>query len=119
MQGDGEVALTALEGSARATFRLSLLKGGNQAIPGKTLAQPMGETEEFWVTLGLDEDLDEAMKKSTREAIRFLQEQYGLDEALAYAYLSAATDFQISQIVDRTKGINAMIRKSDFAEFGQ
>lgn len=119
VQGDGEVALTALEGSARATFRLSLLKGGNQAIPGKTLAQPMGETEEFWVTLGLDEGLDEAMKKSTREAIRFLQEQYSLDEALAYAYLSAASDFQISQVVDRTKGINAMIRKSDFAEFGQ
>lgn len=116
VQGDGEVSLTALEGSARATFRLSLLKSGAQNIPGKKLAQPMGETEEFWVTLGLDEDLNEAMKKSTREAIRFLQEQYGIDEALAYAYLSAATDFQISQVVDRTKGINAMIRKSDFAE---
>ncbi|WP_256930771.1 acetamidase/formamidase family protein [Pseudomonas sp. ABC1] len=119
VQGDGEVALTALEGSARATLRLSLLKSGGKDIPGSKLAQPMGETDEFWVTLGLDEDLDEAMKKSTREAIRFLQEQYGIDEALAYAYLSAATDFQVSQVVDRTKGINAMIRKADFVEFDE
>ncbi|WP_242671868.1 hypothetical protein [Stutzerimonas kirkiae] len=42
-----------------------------------------------------------------------------IDEALAYAYLSAATDFQISQVVDRTKGINAMIRKADFVEFDE
>ncbi|WP_193073289.1 acetamidase/formamidase family protein [Pseudomonas sp. FME51] len=117
VQGDGEVALTALEGSARATFRLTLLESGAEDIPGKQLSQPMGETDDFWITLGLDEDLDEAMKKSTREAIRFLVEQYGVDETVAYAYLSAATDFEVSQVVDKTKGINSMIRKSDFSEF--
>lgn len=117
-QGDGEVALTALEGSARATFRISLLKSGRgDAVPGKRLAQPMGETATHWITLGLDPDLDEAMKKATREAIRFLVEEYGIDEALAYAYLSAATDFEVSQVVDRTKGIHSKIRKSDFDEF--
>lgn len=119
VQGDGEVALTALEGSARATFRLTLLKNGAKDIPGKQLSQPMGETDDFWITLGLDEDLDEAMKKSTREAIRFLKEEYGIDEAIAYAYLSAATDFEVSQVVDKTKGINSMIRKSDFSEFSK
>lgn len=116
-QGDGEVALTALEGSARATFRLTLLKNGKDQVPGKALSQPLGETSDFWVTIGLDEDLDEAMKKSTRESIRFLNQQYGIDEALAYAYLSAATDFEVSQVVDKTKGIHALIRKSDFEEF--
>ena len=119
VQGDGEVALTALEGSARATFRLTLLKSGASEIPGKQLSQPMGENDDFWITLGLDEDLDEAMKKSTREAIRFLTEQYGIDDTVAYAYLSAATDFEVSQVVDKTKGINSMIRKSDFAEFNE
>ncbi|MDB0118468.1 acetamidase, partial [Acinetobacter baumannii] len=63
------------------------------------------------------EDLDEAMKKSTREAIRFLNQEYGIDEATAYAYLSAATDFEVSQVVDKTKGIHAKIRKADFKEF--
>lgn len=116
VQGDGEVALTALEGSARATFRISLLKQG-QGVPGKTLAQPMGETDAHWITLGLDPDLDEAMKKATREAIRFLVAEYGISEEHAYAYLSAATDFEVSQVVDRTKGIHSKIRKSDFGEF--
>lgn len=117
VQGDGEVALTALEGSARATLRLTLLKSGSNQIPGKSISQPLGETDEFWITLGLDEDLNEAMKKSTREAIHFLKAKYGIDEAVAFAYLSAATDFQVSQVVDRTKGINSMIRKADFSEF--
>lgn len=77
----------------------------------------MGENDELWITLGLDEDLDEAMRKSTREAIRFLVNEYGISEEIAYAYLSAATDFKVSQVVDKTKGIHAMIRKADFKEF--
>jgi acetamidase/formamidase len=116
-QGDGEVALTALEGSARVTFRISLLQRGQAQIPGKALSQPMGETDSHWITLGLDPDLDEAMKKATREAIRFLVAEYGISEELAYAYLSAATDFEVSQVVDHTKGVHSKIRKSDFAEF--
>ncbi|WP_201512659.1 acetamidase/formamidase family protein [Psychrobacter alimentarius] len=118
-QGDGEVALTALEASARATFKFTLLKAGKDKIPGKSLSQPLGENAEFWITPGLDEDLDEAMKKSTREAIGFLNREYGIDEALAYAYLSAATDFEVSQVVDKTKGIHAKIRKADFKEFSK
>jgi len=116
-QGDGEVALTALEASARATFKFTLLKAGKDKIPGKEIVQPLAENAEFWITPGLDEDLDEAMKKSTREAIRFLNQEYGIDEATAYAYLSAATGFEVSQVVDKTKGIHAKIRKADFKEF--
>ncbi|WOE32040.1 MULTISPECIES: acetamidase/formamidase family protein [unclassified Acinetobacter] len=116
-QGDGEVALTALEASARATVKLTLLKTGRDHIPGKQVQQPLAENAEFWITPGLDPDLDEAMKKSTREAIRFLNQEYGIDEEIAYAYLSAATDFEVSQVVDKTKGIHAKIRKADFKEF--
>lgn len=118
-QGDGEVALTALEASARATLKFTLLKTGKDKIPGKEIVKPLAENAEFWITPGLDEDLDEAMKKSTREAIRFLNQEYGIDEALAYAYLSAATDFEVSQVVDRTKGVHAKIRKADFKEFSE
>ncbi len=116
-QGDGEVALTALEASARATFKFTLLKAGKDPVPGKKIEQPLAENAEFWITPGLDADLDEAMKKSTREAIRFLNQEYGIDESIAYAYLSAATDFEVSQVVDKTKGVHAKIRKSDFTEF--
>lgn len=115
-QGDGEVALTALEHSLRPTFRLTLLKKGDKRIPSASgsLAKPFGETPDYWVTIGLNPDLDEAMKDAVRESIRFLTEVLGMDRAIAYAYMSAATDYQVSQVVDRTKGVHAMIRKSDF-----
>jgi hypothetical protein len=43
-------------------------------------------------------------------------EKMVLRGAVAYAYLSAATDFNVSQVVDRTKGIHALIRKRDFSK---
>lgn len=116
VQGDGEVALTALEHSMRPTFRITLLKKGDKAIPSSSgsLGRPMGETPDHWVTIGLNPDLDEAMKDAVRESIRFLTEVLGMDRATAYAYLSAASDFQVSQVVDGTKGVHGMIRKADF-----
>lgn len=115
-QGDGEVALTALEAPLRATFRLTVLAAGDPAIPGGSpFTQPFGETEEYWIPIGLDPDLDEAMKQAVREGIDFLSQSLGLERAVAYAYMSAATDFEVSQVVDRTKGVHGLIRKSDFA----
>ena len=115
-QANGEVALTALEHSMRATFRLTLLRKGDARIPSASgsLQKPFGETPHYWIAIGLNPDLDEAMKDAVREAIRFLHEKLGMDRAVAFAYLSAATDFNVSQVVDRTKGIHALIRKSDF-----
>lgn len=116
-QGDGEVALTALEHSMRASFRLTLLKKGDPRIPSASgsLVKPFGETASHWITIGLNPDLDDAMKDAVRESLRFLTEVMGMEAATAYAYMSAATDYQVSQVVDRTKGIHALIRKSDFA----
>jgi acetamidase/formamidase len=114
-QGDGEVALTALEAPLRATFRLTLLAAGDSEIPGGSpFTQPFGETEEYWIPIGLDPDLDEAMKQAVREGIDFLSTSLGVDRATAYAYMSAATDFEVSQVVDRNKGVHGLIRKSDF-----
>ncbi len=47
-------------------------------------------------------------------ALDFLEEDKGMDRAVAYAYLSAAADFAISQVVDRTVGVHGLIRKADF-----
>jgi acetamidase/formamidase len=49
-----------------------------------------------------------------RAAIALLQARFGMDAQHAYAYLSAATDFNISQVVDLVKGVHARIRKADF-----
>jgi acetamidase/formamidase len=117
-QGDGEVALTALEAPLRGTFRLTLLKKGSGAIPGGrgTLDMPFGENAEFWMPVGLNADLDEAMKQAVRQAIGFLAGEHGMSRAVAYAYMSAATDYVVSQVVDKTKGVHARITKAHFIE---
>ncbi|MGC2517777.1 MAG: acetamidase/formamidase family protein [Burkholderiales bacterium] len=114
-QGDGEVALTAIEGSLRSTFRLTVLKSGDPRLPMKTpMKNPFAETPQYWIPVGLHTDLNEAMKDATRQSIEFLSYKFGMDRATAMAYLSAGADFQVTQVVDRVKGVNAMIRKSDF-----
>jgi acetamidase/formamidase len=118
LQGDGEVALTALEAPLRGTFRLTLLQHGDKAIPGGRgqLDVPFGETADFWIAVGLNRDLNEAMKQAVRESIAFLSGELGMPNAVAYAYLSAATDYVVSQVVDRTKGVHARIQKAHFVE---
>ena len=55
VQGDGEVALTALEGSLRGTVRLTLIKAGEAGIPktSEPFVQAFGETEDYWIPIGL------------------------------------------------------------------
>jgi acetamidase/formamidase len=102
-----------VEGSLRTTVRLTVLKGTEAGILGK-LTGPAAETSDYWILIGLDPDLNEAMKKATREGVRFLADKQGMDRATALAYLSATADFEVSQVVDRTKGIHVLIRKQDF-----
>lgn len=114
-QGDGEVALTALEASLRATVRFDVVPAADPLALFAAEHGPVVETPDYWVPTGLDPDLREAMKKAVRAAIALLESTYGMDAEHAYAYLSAATDFDISQVVDRTCGVHARIRKADFA----
>ena len=113
-QGDGEVSLTALEASLRATVRLDVVPAAEASERFGDLAGPLAETSEYLVPTGLDADLDVAMANCVRAALALLQARYGMDRHLAYAYLSAATDFDISQVVDLVKGVHARIRKADF-----
>lgn len=113
-QGDGEVALTALEASLRATLRFRVVPADDPLAGFVHEHGPVVETPEYWVPTGLDEDLREAMKKTVRATIAFLVDRFEMDEQHAYAYLSAATDFDISQVVDRVTGVHARIRKRDF-----
>ncbi len=54
------------------------------------------------------------MKLATRETIDFLVAQKGLSRDDAYMLTSVAVDFAVTQVVDGTKGIHAMIPKSIF-----
>lgn len=114
-QGDGEVALTAMEASLRVRIGLEVVAREEAVAAFGELVGPLAETTDFLVPTGLDPDLDLAVQHCVRAAIALLQARFGMDPSHAYAYLSAATDFRISQVVDVVKGVHATIRKSDFA----
>ena len=114
-QGNGEVALTAVEASLRATLRLTVLSGPEAARAVGSLRTPVLETATHWLPTGLDEDLAEAMRRCTRNAVTFLAERFGLPRNTALAYLSAAADFEVTQVVDRVTGVHCLVRKADFA----
>lgn len=114
-QGHGEVALTAVEAPLLATLRATVLGMDESARLVGHLSAPLGESDTHWFLLGLDRDLNEAMKSSVREALRFLTEVISVPKEEAYAYLSAAADFVVTQVVDDIKGVHCRIRKEDFA----
>ena len=107
MQGDGEVTGTALETSLRGTFEVRVRKG-------QRLRWPRAETPTDYITMGLNEDLDEATRLATREMIEFLVAEKGLSRDDAYVLCSLAANLRVTQAVDQTKGVHAMIAKSIF-----
>jgi acetamidase/formamidase len=108
MQGDGEVTLTALETSLIGTIQVTVRKG-------KRLIWPRAETPTHYITMGLHTDLDEAARLATREMVDFLVTEKGMKRDDAYILCSLATDLHVTQLVDGTKGVHAMIAKSIFA----
>ncbi|MFB9658241.1 acetamidase/formamidase family protein [Glycomyces mayteni] len=110
-QGDGEVALTAFEAPLRAVLRLTVHADPDVRRLAAALGGPYAETGEHWITTGLDEDLDEAVRKATRAALAFLRERRGIPGPVALAYLSAAVDVRISQVVDLVKGAHVTLPK--------
>lgn len=114
-QGDGEVALTALEASLRATLRFEVIPADAARAAFGEVTGPLVRTPDYLVPTGMDPDLDAAMRACVRSSLALLSGRWGMDEHLAYAYLSAATDFDISQVVDIVSGVHARIREADFA----
>jgi acetamidase/formamidase len=117
-QGNGEIALTALEAPLTATLTLGLVEAAEGKARFGEVAGPVVTTPEYLVPTGLDADLDIALERCAANAVELLRASFGMDPELGYAYLSAAADFDISQVVDLVKGVHARIRRADFPGSG-
>ena len=108
LQGDGEVCINALEMCLNGRFTLLLHKGSKEA---PLLRMPRAETPTHWITMGLNEDLDQAMKQALREMIGLICARTALSREQAYQTCSLAVDFRVTQTVNGEKGIHGMLRK--------
>ena len=106
-QGDGEVTVNAIETANTVVVKLIVHKG-------KTLGAPRAESATHYIAFGLDPDLNKAMQMAVHETNAWLGELQGLDFFRSFALSSIAVDFHVTQVVDETKGVHAMIPKRLF-----
>ncbi len=106
-QGNGEISITAIESSNTVVMQFFVRKD----LPLKICR---AETPSHYICMGLDVELNLAMRMAIMETLGFLREKKGLDFFDALSLSSIAVDFEVTQVVDTTKGIHAMIPKSLF-----
>jgi acetamidase/formamidase len=102
-QGHGEVSGTAIEcplERAQLTFDLSDLE----------LRSPVARTADAWIAFGFDEDLDLAAEACMASMLDLMERELGLDRARALALASVVVDLEVTQIVNRSKGVHAVLR---------
>jgi acetamidase/formamidase len=109
VQGDGEINGTAIEASLTGTFQFIVHKG-----LGSAMTWPRAEDASYYYTMGMDLDLDVAMKHAAQETVNFLRDRQGLSTADAYSLASIGIDFRIAEVVDAVQVVYGAIPKKIF-----
>ena len=104
VQGDGEVCVTAVETALTGSFRLTVR--GDLGY-----ARPFAENATHLISIGLDEDLDDAAKQATREMIEHVCRRTPLTRNQAYMLCSLTGNLRVTQTVDGVKGCHMMLDK--------
>ena len=105
VQGHGEVCLTAIETGMIGTFELIVRKD-------LELKFPRAESPTHLISMGLNEDLDDAAKQALREMIDWITGLTGLSREDAYTLCSLAGDLHVTQLVDVNKGVHCILPKA-------
>ena len=104
-QGDGEVCVTAIETALEGKFRLTVRDD-------LSLTLPQAESPSHFITMGFDEDLDDAAKEALRQMIILITQRTNLSKSQAYSLCSLAADLRVTQIVNGNKGVHVMLPKT-------
>ena len=108
-QGDGEINGTAIETSLTPTLQFIVHKGA-----GKTMKWPRAEDNDNWYVMGMDADLNAALKQAGQETVDFLVREKGMTAADAYALASIAVTYTIGEAVDQVQMVYGQISKDLF-----
>jgi acetamidase/formamidase len=106
-QGDGEVDGTALEVTLHGKLQLTVRKDLH-------LLWPRAETPDSYITMGFSSDLNRAAVQAVREMVEYLVTERHLAADDAYMLTSVAADLHVTQIVDGSKGVHAVLPKRIF-----
>ena len=109
VQGDGEINGTAIEASLTPVLQFVLHKG-----VGRTMKWPRAEDAENYYVMGMDVDLDIALKEAAQETIAFLQRERGLSAQDAYSLASIGVNYIIAEAVDHVQMVYGAIPKKIF-----
>jgi acetamidase/formamidase len=109
VQGDGEINGTAIEASLTPVLQFFVHKG-----VGRTMKWPRAEDAENYYVMGMDVDLDTALKEAAQETIAFLQRERGLSAEDAYSLASIGVNYVVAEAVDHVQTVYGAIPKKIF-----
>jgi acetamidase/formamidase len=102
-QGDGEVSGTAIETTSRSSLTLDLLDD-------LELQWPCARIDGAWLTFGFDPALDAAAQIALDGMLALMQREHGVGRADALALASVVVDLRVTQIVNASVGVHAVLR---------
>lgn len=103
-QGDGEVGGTAIECRME---RVDITFSVHDDVP---ISLPFAETPAGLLTIGLGSTVDEATFGALDAMFELLGRRHGLSRPDAIALSSVAVDVRVTQIVNETVGVHALLR---------
>jgi hypothetical protein len=93
-----------MEAPLRATMRITVPPASQSPTLVGRLDRPVGETPQRWLAVGLHWDFNEAFRAARPGGAAYARgDPPGAHGG--HAYLSAASDFVVSQVVDDAKGV--------------
>lgn len=102
-QGNGEVAVTAIECPME---QVELIFNIVDDMP---LTTPVANTPAGWVAMGFHEDLNEALVIALEAMLALMKRLHGLERLDALALASLTVDMCITQVVNGVRGVHALL----------
>jgi acetamidase/formamidase len=108
-QGDGELTGDALETSMDFEFTVDLIRG-------RSAGAPYAEDAEYWMMIGIGGSLDEALRRATTGAARYLETEHGLNSTEAAVVLGFAMQYNVADLVGTQVSVVAKLPKTTIAQ---
>jgi acetamidase/formamidase len=106
-QGDGEVCGCAIECPSEAQLTLDL----RDDLP---LDWPLARVDGAWIAFGFHEHLGRAARIAVDGLLDVMEREHGLDRRDAFALASVVADLRVTQVVNGTLGVHAVLRDDAF-----